>query len=287
MNKTRNLVEMGEFYSSTVLTESKKNGQSKFPGKDTFTKPGKTVDAETVKTGKAFNDAGPARNNKEALVKAQEPVTVKDKETFTGVEKFSQVSGKKLKENINTFMNKSIFDRLYEDVMSDNINSPADLEQADAEALELPGTEVEEGEVTITLDRELAKKLHDVLMTVLGSEEEAPETEEEGAPEEGEISDEAAEEEVEEDEEEDVQAEATELTELPASKGHSLTGKSNKVHGTATSLVSKGEGEGKVKGEIDAKGSDLSDSKGHSLTSKNNKVTSKTSKVGSYLAGLK
>jgi|LakMenEpi03Aug12_release.lakeMendotaPanAssembly.Ray.scaffolds.fasta_scaffold00081_32 hypothetical protein len=291
MNKTRNLVEMGEFYSSTVLTESKKNSQSKFPGKDTFTKPGKTVDAETVKTGKAFNDAGPVRNNKEALVKAQEPVAVKDKETFTGVENFSQVSGKKLKENINTFMNKSIFDRLYEDVMSDNINSPADLEQADAEALELPGTEVEEGEVTITLDRELAKKLHDVLMTVLDSEEEAPETEEEGAPEEGEISDEAAEDEHEDEEHEDeehkAKYEATELTELPASKGHSLTGKSNKVHGTATSLVSKGEGEGKVKGEIDAKGSDLSDSKGHSLTSKNNKVTSKTSKVGSYLAGLK
>lgn len=286
MNKTRNLVEMGEFYSSTVLTESSKNSKSKFPGKDTFTKPGKTVDSETVKTGKAFNDAGPVRNNKDALIMPQEPVAVKDKETFTGVEKFSQVSGKKLKENINTFMNKSIFDRLYEDVMSDNINSPADIEQADAEALELPGTEVEEGEVTITLDRELAKKLHDVLMSVLESEEEAPETEEENAPEEGEISDEAAEEEVEEDEE-DVQAEATELTELPSSKGHALTGKSNKVHGVATSLVSKDKGEGKVKGEIDAKGSDLSDSKGHSLTSKNNKVTSKTSKVGSYLAGLK
>ena len=286
MNKTRNLVEMGDFYSSTVLTESLKNVKSKFPGKDTFTKAGKTVDTETVKTGKAFNDAGPIRNNKDAFVKAQEPVVAKDKETFTGVEKFSQVSGKKLKENINTFMNKSIFDRLYEDVMSDNINSPADLEQADAEVLDLPGTEVEEGEVTITLDRELAKKLHDVLMSVLESEEEAPETEEENVPEEGEISDEAAEEEVEEDEE-DVQAEATELTELPASKGHSLTGKSNKVHGVATSLVSKDKGEGKVKGEIDAKGSELSDSKGHSLTGKNNKVASKTSKVGSYLAGLK
>jgi hypothetical protein len=291
MNKTRNLVEMGEFYSSTVLTESLKNSKSKFPGKDTFTKVGKKVDTETVKTGKAFNDAGPVRNNKVALVKPQEPDT--DKETFTGVEKFSQVSGKKLKENINTFMNKSIFDRLYEDVMSDNINSPADLEQADAEALELPGTEVEEGEVTITLDRELAKKLHDVLMSVLDSEEEAPETEEDDIPEEGEISDEAAEEkhddedEEHEDEEHKAKYEATELTELPASRGHALTGKNNKVHGVATSLVSKDKGEGKVKGEIDAKGSDLSDSKGQSLQSKNNKVTSKTSKVGSYLAGLK
>jgi hypothetical protein len=286
MNKTRNLVEMGEFYASTILTEAKTN----FPPKDTFklSTDKKIKPAEANKKAFASSPSGPAEadNVKTDIIDAKNSKTKKD--NFYEPEKFSQENGKIQKENINTFMNKSIFDRLYEDVMSDNINSPADIEQADAEALELPGTEVEEGEVTITLDRELAQKLHDVLMSVLGSEEEVPETEEEGAPEEGEISDEAAEEEVEEeDEESDVQAEATELTALPDSKGKTLQSKANKVHGAATSLVSKGHGEGKIKDENDAEGTVLPDSKGKTLQSKSNKVNSKTSKVGSYLAGLK
>jgi hypothetical protein len=183
-------------------------------------------------------------------------------------------------------MNKSIFDRLYEDVMSDNINTPEDLEHADAEALELPGSEAagEEGEVTITLDRELAKKLHDVLMTVLGSEEEAPE--------EGEISDEAAEEEGHDEDEEshdeegESHYEATELKEVPSSAGASLQSKKNIVGDETSKLVSKGHGEGgKLTNEPELK--PVSDSKGKSLEGKNNKVASKTSKVGSYLAGLK
>jgi len=290
MNKTRNLVEMGEFYVSTVLTEAKKN----FPPKDTFSIPGKkvtdTVTPKGLKT-KAFDGRGPLSNeNEKTLVKPIEKKNIKGKESFTGVEKLSETPEKKETQNINTFMNKSIFDRLYEDVMNDNVTSPEDADSHDALALDLPGTDGDSEEVTITLDRELAKKLHDVLMTVLGSEEEAPKTEE-GAPEEGEISDEAA----EEEDEEETQNEATELKELPSSAGASLQSKNNKVGDTTSKLTDGKIGDGNVDNKVDGSGKVVANkligsgikSDTTAVKGKGNVVTAKTSKVGSYLAGLK
>jgi hypothetical protein len=285
MNKSRNLVEIGDFYASNVLTESLKKAKSKaskFPGKDTFPGPAKKVETNTVKTSKAFDAAGP--NKSKTLQKPLEP---NKKDSHYEVNKFSSQTYEKMEvQDINNSMNKSIFDRLYEDVMSDNINTPEDLEHADAEALELPGSEAagEEGEVTITLDRELAKKLHDVLMSVLGSEEETSLEDEVS----DEVSDEAAEEKDEEhdEDEEESHYEATELKEVPASAGASLQSKKNVVGDETSRLVSKGHGEGgKLTSEPELK--PLPDSKGKSLEGKNNKVASKTSKVGSYLAGLK
>ena len=122
--------------------------------------------------------------------------------------------------------NKSLFEKLFEEVMQD-----------DAEALGLPSGEGGEGmgemggdefgseeggdEVTLTLDRETAQKLHDLLGGILGGGEE---TEEEGGMEEGEMEeggedmgDEAAEEETEESEDEDEDSEET-VSEAPQSK---------------------------------------------------------------------
>lgn len=280
MNKARNLVEMGEFYASTILTEAKKD----FPPKDTFAVAGKkTSDAVLPKNfkTKAYDKRGPLSNkNEEALVKPLEAKDAKGKKTFTGVEKLSLAPEKMEVETINNFMNKSIFDRLYEDVMSDNIHSPEAADQHDAEALDLPGHDHEEDgggdEVTITLSKELAGKLHDALMAVLGSDEEQhgeDEFEGEGESEEDEESD-------------DTLPEATELEALPDSKGQTLMSKNNKVGDETAKLVSKGHGEG-GKLEVDPELKPVSDSKGKSLEGKNNKVASKTSKVGSYLAGLK
>jgi hypothetical protein len=172
MNKARTLVEMGEFYASTVLTEAKKN----FPPKDTFATPGKKTSDVVLPKGlktKAYDARGPLSNeNEKSLVKPLEAKAAKGQKTFTGVEKLSLAPEKMEVEPINNFMSKSIFDRLYEDVMSDNINSPEDAEQHDALALDLPGSEDEGDEVTITLSKELAGKLHDALMAVLGSDEE-------------------------------------------------------------------------------------------------------------------
>jgi hypothetical protein len=295
MNKARNLVEMGEFYAASVLTEAKKN----FPPKDTFAVAGKKVTDNVIpsnlKKPKAFDQRGPKANkNEEALVKPLEAKDAKGKETFTGVEKLSLAPEKMEVETINNFMNKSIFDRLFEDVMSDNVTSPESAEQHDALALDLPGTEAggEEGEVTLTLSKELAEKLHDALMAVLGSDEEQHSEEElEGEPE----SEEDAEEHVAgckcekclaSEDSESTLPEATELEALPDSKGLSLQSKNNKVGDETAKLVSKGHGEGgKLTSEPELK--PVSDSKGKSLEGKNNKVASKTSKVGSYLAGLK
>jgi len=282
MNKARNLVEIGEFYASTVLTEGKKN----FPPKDTFATSGKKTSDAVLPKGlktKAYDKRGPLSNkNEEALVKPLEAKDAKGKNTFTGVENLSLAPEKMEVETINNFMNKSIFDRLYEDVMSDNINSPADAEQHDAEALDLPGTEEHEGEVTITLDRELATKLHDVLMAVLGSEEEH-------------IGDEEGELEGEEAEEcDDTLPEATELKELPTSAGTSLQSKNNKVGDVTAKSVDGKHGDGTVDNKVDGSGKPIKDIKigagvkadTTAVSGKSNVVaSSKTSKVGTYLAG--
>jgi hypothetical protein len=122
--------------------------------------------------------------------------------------------------------NKSLFEKLFEEVMQD-----------DAEALGLPSGEGSEGagemggedfgseeggdEVTLTLDRETAQKLHDLLGGILGGGEE---TEEEGGEmgEEGgeDMGDEAAEDSDEEEGDEAAEEEEEEETmhEAPQSK---------------------------------------------------------------------
>jgi hypothetical protein len=177
MNKARNLVEMGEFYASTVLTEAAKKNNLKGIGKDTFATAGKKTSDVVLPKGyktKAFDASGPMSNeNEKSLVKPLEAKDAKGKSTFTGVEKLSLAPEKIEVEPINNFMTKSTFDKLFEDVMSDNINSPEDADQHDAAALDLPGhDEAGDDEVTITLSKELAGKLHDALMSVLGSDEE-------------------------------------------------------------------------------------------------------------------
>jgi hypothetical protein len=88
---------------------------------------------------------------------------------------------KKESKNINNLNkvkvmteDKSIFDKLFEQVMGEaedeDMELGIDIDGADDEF----GGE-EDGDVTITLDKELATKLHEVLMDVLGGEEEGGE----------------------------------------------------------------------------------------------------------------
>ena len=177
MNKARNLVEMGDFYASTILTESSKKYNKEDFGKGSFAKAGKKTSDAVLPKGfktKAYDKRGPLSNeNEKSLVKPLEAKDAKGKKTFTGVEKLSLSPEKMEVETINNFMNKSIFDRLYEDVMNENLDSPEAVDQHDAEALDLPGTDTSDSdEVTVTLSKELAEKLHDALMAVLGSDEE-------------------------------------------------------------------------------------------------------------------
>jgi hypothetical protein len=306
MNKARNLVEMGEFYASTVLTEAAKKNNLKGIAKDTFAIAGKKTSDVVLPKGlktKAYDKRGPLSNeNEKSLTKPLEKKDAKGKPTFTGVEKFSESPEKKEVETINNFMNKSIFDRLYEDVMSDNINSPEDTDLHDAHALDLPGTEEHgDNEVTITLSKELASKLHDALMAVLGSSEEQhaeDESEDEGEEdaEEAHVDGCKCDDCLHSEDEENTLPEATELKELPSSvaKVTKVGGKADVVGDETSKLVDGKGGDGKIKDGIDAEGEDeghalVNAKKGHPtpVTGKSNVVNSKASKVGAYVAGLK
>lgn len=94
-------------------------------------------------------------------------------------EEDEEIVEKSSQRAINKFMSKSIFDKLYENVMSDSMNMGSE----DAESMELDALGIEddagggemggeEDTVTITLSKDLAKQLHDVLMGVIGGEEE-------------------------------------------------------------------------------------------------------------------
>jgi hypothetical protein len=301
MNKARSLVELGAFYENNIIEEKK----AVFPPKGTFkvASDKKPVEAKADKNAFLPKNSGPenADNFKKDMV---DPETAKN-DNFYEPKKFSQNYEKTEVQTINNFMSKSIFDKLYEDVMSDQFNA----DTKDAEALGLPSSDAGESaggeeEVTFTLPRDAAQKLHDVLAAVLTAEEDKAEsdTEEVGGEEAGVEGGEEANEEKDADDKagkdedaENVAKEATELKELPDSAGQGLQKKDNKVGDTTKSLVSHGAGDGKVTdkcGNDGEKGHALVGSgvKGGASTSpkgKANVVSSKTSKVGSYLAGLK
>lgn len=274
MNLTRTMKDLENVYSEKVT----------FPPKGTFEL---AKGAKEKKKAFISKPSGPAEA--EGIKEISDPEKLKGKETFQGTEKFSSQNftenNEKIEQkNINNFMSKSIFDKLFEDVMGVD---GADTEAKDALDLGV-GAEAEavaeEGDVTITLSRDLAKKLHDVLMGVLGDESHEAEGESEDA--------EGHEKDHSEDAQEVVAGEATELTEVKPAAGLSLAGKNNKVGDETGKLVAKGGGDGKVKSEVDGKGTDEghalvgSGVKGGAPTSpkgKANVVAGKASNVGHYL----
>jgi len=189
------------------------------------------------------------------------------------VEKVAQVA-------INKFMSKSTFDKLYENVMMGGMNSPEDAETMELDALGIDndaGSEEmggDEDTVTITLSKDLAKQLHDVLMGVIGGDEEMDTEEELGGE------DEFGEETPEEDEEEMGH------TLVNAKKPNMGDKASNKVN-AKLKPVSK-TADSKYTDEVNGDAGDL----GHALVNAkkpnmgdkgNNKVAgqTKTGKVGS------
>ena len=288
MNKARELVEMGNLYNEKVT----------FPPKGTFELAKDAKEKKKPFVGKPTGPEGSEGFKKDAIT---DPKVTKNKETFQNVknfsaEKFHEKVGKSEIKNINNCMS-NIFDKLFEDVMG------LSQDDQDAQDLGLPAvagaekaetTEGGEETVTITLDKALAQKLHDVLMSAMGGEEEVGGEEEapEGAEGEENAEDAEKDENGEEENAEELAGEGTEMTEVKPSAGQSLQGKSNKVGGTVDSLVAKGGGDGKVKSEVDGKGKDEghalvgSGVKGGAPTSpkgKANVVAGKASNVGQYL----
>lgn len=285
MNLTRTIKDMEKVYSEKV----------NFSPKGTFELAKTAKEKKKPFIGKPTGPEAATGFRKDV----SDPKDLKGKETFQGTERFSSQNFKENNEkieqrNINNFMSKSIFDKLFEDVMGVD---GADTDAKDALDLGVghEADKAEGGDVTFTLPRDLAQKLCDVLHEVL--ETGAEETMEHEAEAEGDAEDAeapiAGNEDAEEKEKEkkEVAGEATEMTELKPSAGQTLQGKNNKVGGTVDSLVAKGGGDGKVTDKVGNDGD-----KGHALVGagvkggastspkgKANVVTSKNSSVGHYL----
>lgn len=264
MNLTRTMNELGDLYLEKM------------------TIPDDTFEVQTEKKVKL------AKGDKKAFVGKKsgpedadgfkkdiiDPKTAKA-DNYYEPKKFSQNNEKTETQKINTFMNKSIFDRLYEEVMLENdMHLPNQDDSTDAEALGLPGEHegagVDGEEVTITLSRELAQKLHDALMECLGEHEGEPmDMEDEG----------------ESEEDEQTFGEATDIEPLSDEHGKKLMAKgSQKVPGTVTSEVDGKEGKPETQGIVnDGKPQPLKKNMGGGTPS--NKVAGNASKVGKDLFG--
>lgn len=280
MNLTRQMKDVENLYTEKVT----------FPPKGTFEL---AKDAKVKKQPFVDKKSGP-----EAAVgfnkNVSDPKDLKGEETFQGTEKFSSENfaenTEKIEKNdqkgINTFMSKSIFDKLFEDVMGqhDDAEDAADLGLGAGDAS--AEVEVESGDVSFTLPRDVAQKLHDVLMAALEAGKDEGEKEGEAEAAGSEDAEHKAEDKAGEAEDEDnqeVAGEATELTAVPDSKGLGLTGKNNKVGDETAKLVAKGEGDGSIKDGADGKLHPQKEVGATSPKGKANVVAGKASNVGHYL----
>jgi len=274
MNLTRTIKDLENVYSEKVS----------FPPKGTFEL---AKDAKEKKKAFISKPSGPAEAN--GVKEISDPKDLKGKETFQGTEKlsdqnFNENNEKIEQKNINNFMSKSIFDKLFEDVMGVD---GADTEAKDALDLGVAaGADLEadkaEGDVTFTLPRDLAQKLCDVLHEVLDMGAEPAESESEGESEDAEAP--AANEAEETVAGEAVDAEVIGHAIVDAEKvsKHLAAKKDNVVGDTTKSLVSKGSGDGKiVHGDGEAK--PQKEVGATSPKGKANVVAGKASNVGQYL----
>lgn len=272
MTRIKSITDLAGLYESIYngenVIEEKASGK-KFP-KNSFPKAG-----EEVKEPKTFKSSGPNK------VKG-----------FKKAKKNKKKGGKLHKENINSSM-KSKFDKLFENVMDDELDVNLDLgpgagpEDSSAEDFDLGAeseTETGSEDITLTIDRDTAQKLHDLLGDVLGGGEELSGEEEsdledleidtEGESEgEDSFEDEDEDEEVEEDEDEEEDEsykEAIESEKLPDSKGHSLT-----KAGTV----------GNIKASSKKASSDVTDEVGSSNLGDKSNVLQKPGTVGNLSKG--
>lgn len=159
-----------------------------------------------------------------------------DPESSTAEEDEEEFSAEVLEiaqEGLNKYMaNKSIFDELYAKVINEDFGME-EVDDLDALGIEdaTPDDELAddegddvEGEITITLDKEMAKALHDVLMAAMGEDDDADEGDDD-ADEDADLEDDlvAADEQDEEFAEEDNEGAPT------AFNTHYNDGKNNKV----------------------------------------------------------
>jgi hypothetical protein len=222
MTKVRSISDIAALYEAvrTPKQEVIEEKAQKFP-KDTFPQ-----STKEVKTSSDFENSGP-----NPALKGKDKKKSKKK-------KSPKKHGKVIEDNINSFM-KSEFDKLFENVMGDDESSfnvspsmgPEGGEAGEAD-IDFGGEEEGSEDVTITLSKDLAQQLHDVLMTAMGGDE--------SGGEEGELEDLGIDMESEDGDdmgsgEGDSLNDATEMSELSDSDGQKLMSKgSMKAPGNVT-----------------------------------------------------
>lgn len=178
---------------------------------------------------------------------------------------------------------RSKFDKLFENVMDDEMDVNMDLgptsgpDDSGMDDMDVDvDTEMGGEEVTLTLDRETAQKLCDMLQAQLDGGENMDDAGDSDLEDleidvdsDAESLDDEDEEECDEDEEEDEANEGTEVEKLGDAAGHKLTSRDNKVGGTLSS-ASKGKASSDVTDEVGT--STLGDKGSHLTKPGNNKV---------------
>jgi hypothetical protein len=245
MNRAKSITDIGSIYlemqkrnaaqlNESVINESKKV-KAKFP-KDTFKK-----SEESVKEPSTFKKGGP--KNVKGLNKPK-----KNK-------KFSQKSKKVVKEDINNFM--SIFDKLYEDVMKNDeldINTGIGMGpegSAGDEDFDMESDDSDMGgddQVTLTMDKSVARELLDLLQAAVGDDTESEsdsDLDALGVDTDDMDSESEDEDEEHEDEDEYGMNETIDIEKFPDSAGHKLT-----KHGTVGNIkASSGKADSKITDE--------------------------------------
>ena len=285
MSRSNTLTEIWNTYNKSVLSENVPGVKAAKMG----TKAGKPpVDLNNVKHGFA-NDNSTGPGNVEVLQEPIDPKTAtKEDELYNSSiyssEKYTKKDKKlekKVKESINNNM-KSTFDKLFENVMGEEMHSDQETQELDALGIDTEVSETDdEGKVTLTLDRDMVQQLCDTLKEALGEDED--DDAEDGEHEDMEHEDYEMEErgfdeseedgEDHDDEDEDTHKEAVDAEEL----GHALVNQkdsglshpgNNKV---GTVKPKGGKSTGSTKKYVDAEPKPLADGKGK-LQGKDNKA---------------
>lgn len=292
MTRVNTLTEIWDTYNNNILSENAPGDKAAKMG----TKPGKPpVKPNDIKKG-FNNDNSTGPGNIEVLQEPIDPKTAnKEDELYNSAdyssEKYSENDKKiekKVKESINNYM-KSTFDKLFENVMGEEMHSDQETQELDALGIDTEVAEPESDEVTITIDRDMAKSLCDLLQAAMGDEDEDGDDDADGEEdyssemeEDGFNSFEEAEEDGEdEDEDEDTHKEAVELQAVPDTAGTNLT---HPGHNKVGNLKAKGKkASDTTKKYVDGEPKPLADGKA-ALQSKKNKVHSTvTSSTGDYI----
>jgi len=280
MTRANTLTEIWDTYNNNIISEGKAGRPIEGGTKNMGMKPGPgAVDLNSNKSKNKQHSKGPRTTEPvyeiDGLNKPIDPKHSKKEDELYDSDKYSAENynkkdkkdkkiEKKVKESINIFM-KSTFDKLFENVMGEEMGHSDQEQELDALGIDTEVGETESDEVTITIDRDMAKSLCDMLQAAMGDEDD--DSEEADADEDYSMEMEEAEEDTEE-EEDDTHQEAVEMKEVPSSAGQSLMSKNNKVG----SIKAKGnKASDSTKKYVEAEPKELGDKKAH-LQGKNNKV---------------